>query len=233
MNDSPFIAQGSGEADAGHLLTEGVQESHNFLPQSSTTVGVLNTTVNTVPNTKLEDAKQTQLRVTFKELTETMKGTSEVCSASNPNSSSDSGIDNHGLPATTTTTSVLSGSLFATLPSVSRTSLRLSLNGTSKNRMTEPTYCNQEQMSSSSTSTPGGFECPNMPPLNLPQNEAGEVSFASLSRRFDLRTASFEPPSPLTAPAETTVVESEPLMSRSAIMRREERANSGRLCSQV
>lgn len=235
-NNPSAVAQGSGEADAGHLLTEDVQETHNFLPQSSASTAVANVSVNAATNAKLEDPKQSQLRVTFKELAETMKvspSTSEVCSSSNPNSSSDSGIDNHGLPAVTITTNVINGSLFATLPSVSRTSLRLSLNGTAKNRMAEPTYCNQEQMSSSSTSTPGGFECPSMPPLNLPQNEAGEVSFASLSHRFNLRSASFEPPSLLPTSIETSAAETEPIMSRSAIMRREERATTGRLCSQV
>ncbi|KAL5970647.1 hypothetical protein TSMEX_001644 [Taenia solium] len=234
INGSPFAAQGSGEADAGHLLVESAQETHTFLPQSSApTAAATTTTASAVSSTKLDESKQPQPRVTFKDLTKTMKNspsTSEASSSSNPNSSSDSGIDNHGLPATTTTTTTISGSLFATLPCVSRTSLNLSFNSTAKNRTTEPTYCNQERMSSSSTSTAGVFECPSMPPLNLPQNEAGEVSFASLSRRFNLRATSFEPPSP--ASVEAPVVEKESLMSQSAIIRREERT-TGRLCSQV
>lgn len=237
INGTPFAAQGSGEADAGHLLVESVQETHTFLPQSSApTAAATATATSAVPSTKIDESKQPQPRVTFKDLTKTMKNspsTSEASSSPNPNSSSDSGIDNHGLPATTTTTTTISGSLFATLPCVSRTSLNLSFNGTAKNRTTEPTYCNQEQMSSSSTSTAGVFECPSMPPLNLPQNEAGEVSFASLSRRFNLRATSFEPPSPSPASVEAPAVENESLMSQSAIIRREERSTKGRLCSQV
>ncbi|KAM3172866.1 hypothetical protein ACTXT7_013662 [Hymenolepis weldensis] len=242
INSSPYAAQGSGEADARHLLNENVQESHGYLSQSSSTNNPP-TTVNgnLTTSSKLEESKQTQPRVTFKELSEEMKNpgehSSEPCSSSNPNSSSDSGIDNHGLVPTpsVTTPTTLSSSLFATLPTVSRTGLSLSFNGSTKIRPSEPTYCNQEQMSSSSNSTPGVFECPRMPPLNLPQNEAGEVSFASLSRRFNLRTTSFEPPSPLASTSNEpgTVIGEERLMSRSVIIRREERTNLGRLCSQV
>ncbi|KAL5109246.1 hypothetical protein TcWFU_007763 [Taenia crassiceps] len=237
ISGTPFAAQGSGEADAGHLLVESVQETHTFLPQSSaSTAAATATAASAVSSTKLDESKQPQPRVTFKDLTKTMKNspsTSEASSSSNPNSSSDSGIDNHGLPSTTTTTTTIGGPLFATLPCVSRTSLNLSFNGTAKNRTAEPTYCNQEQMSSSSASTAGVFECPSMPPLNLPQNEAGEVSFASLSRRFNLRATSFEPPSPSPASVEAPTAENEPLMSQSAIIRREERTTTGRLCSQV
>nr|CUU97592.1 hypothetical transcript [Hymenolepis microstoma] len=66
INNSPYAAQGSDEADAGHLLTENFQESHSYLSQSPSTKNPP-TTVNGNPtSSKLEDSKRKQPRVTFR-----------------------------------------------------------------------------------------------------------------------------------------------------------------------
>lgn len=217
-----FASQGAGEAEAGHLLALRSGVMHSFLGGASTATSTA---------VKPQPPDEVKSRVNFKQDTPAPR---EVSSSSNQNSSSDSGIDNH-VPATGVATGAASSTnAFSTLPSIARSGVAHQSFSDGSRRATEPTYFNQDQVSSSVSSTPILFDCPTMPPLSLPQNETGEVSFASLSRRFNLRAISFQPPSPPAPSAEVNALEDQ-LMSRSTIIRQDEtpRQNAGRLCSQV
>lgn len=172
-------------------------------------------------------------RVTFKEETSPINNKTE----SNPTSSNDSGIDNQGTAPHNVNMNGGEGpssSRFSTMPSVSRAGVHLPFL-THLSNPSEHTYCNQNHFSTptdrstphsagtnSSLRTFSFSECPSIPPLSMPQNAAGEMSFASLSRMYTLGGVG---QGDATNPREG-------LMTRSAIIGECEDM-SGRLCSQV
>lgn len=114
------------------------------------------------------------------------------------------------------------------LPCLSRPSVHLSLNDNVQDTTAKPTYCSQDQVSSSSSSIPQVFELPSIPLLTIPQNEGAEVSCPISSHRVDQGVTSSQPPllSPLSL--EAPAVEYASLMSQPATITQEERTSMRR-----